>query len=305
MGKKMPTYSICNLLGADRCLTEIMVTRLSEFVETHRDIQFPHRHDFYQMVLFTGGSGRHTIDFHQYDIVPHQVYYMAPGQIHSWSFDAGVEGYLVNFNESFYTSICHNPNYVRDFPLFSNITGVSVNTLDMSCCAEVEQTFAQMLEEFEQGGDFNMDILRGMLTIILVRLSRVAPNTFKQGASKHNQVLMRQFEKLIEIHFREKRLPKEYAEMMFVTPNHLNALTNNVMGKSAGELIRERVLLEAKRLLANSDLMIGQIAEILQFEDNAYFTRFFKKYLGTTPEGFRMAFAQINGANAIGFNAIK
>ncbi len=140
-----------------------------------------------------------------------------------------------------------------------------------------------------------MDILRGMLIIILVRLSRVAPDSFREGASKHNLVLMRQFEKLIEANFREKRLPREYAEMMFVTPNHLNALTNNVMGKSAGELIRERILLEAKRLLANSDLMIGQIAETLHFEDNAYFTRFFKKYLGATPEGFRAAYAQSIG----------
>lgn len=65
--------------------------------------------------------------------------------------------------------------------------------------------------------------------------------------------------------------------MMFVTPNHLNALADNVMGKSAGELIRDRILLEAKRLFpANSDLMIGQIAETLHFEDNAYFTRFLK-----------------------------
>ncbi|MCC6463282.1 MAG: helix-turn-helix domain-containing protein [Saprospiraceae bacterium] len=288
----MPTYSICNLLGADRCMTEIVVTRLRDFIESHRDIQFPHRHDFFQIVLFTRGGGRHSIDFQQFQVQPHQVYYMAPGQIHSWEFDADTDGYLVNFNESFFTSICHNPHFVRDFPLFNAISGVTVNTLDMSCCAEVEQTFAQMLEEFDKGDDYRMDILRGMLTIVLVRLSRVAPNSFKDGASKHNVVLMRQFEKLIELHFREKRLPREYAEMMFVTPNHLNALANSVVGKSAGELIRDRILLEAKRLLANSDLMIGQIAETLHFEDNAYFTRFFKKYLGVTPEGFRAAFAQ-------------
>ncbi len=294
----MPTYSICNLLGADACMTEIVVTRLRDFVDTHPDIQFPHRHDFYQIVLFTRGGGRHSIDFQQFEVLKHQVYYMAPGQIHTWDFEGGTDGYLVNFNESFFTSICHNPHFVRDFPLFSSISGVPVNVLDMSCCAEVEQTFAQMLEEFEKKeGDFKMDILRGMLTILLVRLSRVVPYTFREGVSKQNLVLIRQFEKLIEQHFREKRLPKEYAELMFVTPNHLNALTNNMLGKSAGDLIRERVLLEAKRLLTNSDLMINQIAESLSFEDNAYFTRFFKKYLGTTPEGFRTAFLQPNGAN--------
>lgn len=298
MAQKMPTYSICNLLGADRCMTEIVVTRLRQFIDNHRDIQFPHRHDFYQIVLFTRGGGRHSIDFHQFEVAAHQVYYMAPGQIHTWDFDQDTDGYLVNFNESFFTSFCHNPHFVRDFPLFSSISGSSVNTLDMSCCGEVEATFAQMLEEFDKKeADFKMDILRGMLSIILVRLSRVVPQPFNDGISKHNLVLMRQFEILIEQHFREKRLPKEYAELMFVTPNHLNALANTVMGKSAGELIRDRILLEAKRLLVNSDLMIGQIAEILNFEDNAYFTRFFKKYLGVTPEGFRSSYAHATELN--------
>jgi AraC-like DNA-binding protein len=293
MSKKMPTYSICNLLGADRCLTEIVVMRLSEFVDKHRDIQFPHRHDFFQIVLFTRGGGRHSIDFHQFEVNPHQVYYMAPGQIHHWEFTPETDGYLVNFNESFFTSICHNPNFVRDFPIFSTIDGTFTNTLNMACCEEIERIFAEMQEEFNKTNDYKSDILRGMLTIILVRLSRAHPLVFKEGASRHNLILIRQFEKLIELHFREKRLPKEYAELLFITPNHLNALTNNVIGKSAGELIRDRILLEAKRLLTNSDLMVSEIAEMLHFEDYAYFTRFFKKYLGTPPEGFRLANTRI------------
>jgi len=65
-----------------------------------------------------------------------------------------------------------------------------------------------------------------------------------------------------------------------------------VFGKSAGEIIRDRVLLEAKRLLVNSDMMVGQVAEWLNFEDNAYFSRFIKRNLGVTPEQFRTSFAQ-------------
>lgn len=287
MAKNMPTYSICNLLGSDRCITEIVVMRLRKFVTSHRDIHFPHRHDFYQIVLFTHGGGSHCIDFQRYEVTPSQVYYMAPGQIHTWEFDEATDGYLINFNESFFTSICHNPHFVRDFPLFNHISGGSVNMLDARCRSEVEQMFALMLDEFENGGEYKMDMLRGMLIVILVQLSRQTPDTFKEGISKHNLILMRQFEKLIEQHYHEKKLPKEYAELMFITPNHLNAVVNSVVGKSAGEIIRNRILLEAKRLLANSDLMVGQIAEILSFEDNAYFTRFFKKYLGVTPEKFR------------------
>lgn len=286
----MPTYSICNLLGADRCMAEIIVTRLRAFINSHQGLVFPHRHDFYQIALFTQGGGQHSIDFQQYDVVPHQVYYMAPGQVHTWDFDEHTEGYVINFNESLFASFLNNAHFVRDFPLFSGLNRSSVHTLDMACCMDVEQTFARMLEEFEHGSDYKMDMLRGLLITILVRLSRAMPTGFKEGVSKHNLVLMRQFEKLIEEHYREKRLPKAYAEMMFVTPNHLNALVNSAVGKSAGEIIRERVLLEAKRLLANSDMLVSQISEALSFEDDAYFIRFFKKYLGVTPERFRAAY---------------
>ena len=292
MLKKMPTYSICNLLGTDRCMAEISVARLGSFVQSHADIRFPHRHSFYQIVLFTKGSGRHSIDFRRYDVAPGQVYYMAPGQIHTWEFDAGTDGYLVNFNASFFTSICHNPHFLNEFPLFGALENESVNTLTSSTLADIEFSFEQLVQEFEQGGDYTMDMLRGMLMGLLVRLSRAKPDVFRNGLTKRNMEQLRQFEQLIELHYHQKRLPKEYAEMMYISPNHLNALTNNVLGKSAGELIRDRVLLEAKRMLANSDLMVGQIAAMLHFEDNAYFTRFFKKYSGATPEGFRAGYLQ-------------
>ena len=292
---KLPTYSICNLLGADRCAAEFVVVRLRDFVETHRDLKFPHRHDFYQIVLFTRGGGRHSIDFRQYEVQPHQVYYMAPGQVHTWSFDETTDGYLVNFNASFFTSIGYRDQFLEDFPLFNGLYGTPVNTLEATCCPAVEQTFAEMLEEYEHGGEFKKEMLRGLLLTVLVRLSRAVPEVPTDKSSGRNLALMQQFQKLIEVHFREKRLPREYAGLMFITPNHLNALTNSVVGKSAGELIRDRILLEAKRLLINSDLLVGQVAEILHFEDSAYFTRFFKKYLGTTPEAFRAAYAHHAG----------
>lgn len=287
MLSKMPTYSICNLMGANRCASEILVTRLRDFVLSHQDIEFPHRHHFYQIVLFTRGGGRHAIDFQAFDIQPNQVYYMAPSQVHSWDFDEETDGYVVNFNDSLFASIYQNQYFLREFPLFNQISGSPVNNLESGVALELEQTFAAMLEEYEHGENYKLDMLRGMLLTILVRLSRVAPEPFQAGISKHQINLIRQFESLIEQHFREKKLPKAYAEMLFISPNHLNALTNQMIGKSAGAMIRERIMLEAKRLLVNSDLMISQIAAILQFEDNAYFTRFFKKHLGTSPEAFR------------------
>lgn len=92
---------------------------------------------------------------------------------------------------------------------------------------------------------------------------------------------------LIDQHYKEKKLTKEYAAMLYVTPNHLNALTKDVTGSSAGELIRERILLEAKRLIINAKMTIAEIALELDFTDNSYFSKFFKKYVRATFEMFR------------------
>jgi AraC-like DNA-binding protein len=99
--------------------------------------------------------------------------------------------------------------------------------------------------------------------------------------------LLQSFRKLIDQNFNTLRLPKDYAALLYITPNHLNALCNDMLGIPAGEVIRNRVILEAKRLLVNLDLTVTAIADKLNFADNSYFTRFFKKYTGQTPEEFR------------------
>jgi AraC-like DNA-binding protein len=100
------------------------------------------------------------------------------------------------------------------------------------------------------------------------------------------QVLV-QLRRLIDQHYKTLRLPGEYARLLHITPNHLNALCQELVGRPAGAVIRDRVLLEAKRLLTNADMTAQEIAYELNFQDNSYFSRFFKKYTGETPEGFR------------------
>lgn len=297
--KKIPTYSICNLLGSDQCFTEFLITRIGDFMREHPNLHFPHRHTFFQIVLFTEGGGTHSIDFQKFQVIPHQMYAMGPGQIHTWEFEPGTEGFILNFNESFFTAICHNPNFVSEFPLFNAVSGTPVNILEAECCGEAHALLERMLREFQSDGVFKMEMLRGMLLQLLVMLSRQLPRLSQPKISRHQLIVLRNFERLIEEHFREKRLPRDYAELLFITPNHLNALVNSAIGKPAGELIRDRVVLEAKRLLVNSDFNISQIAAALNFEDNAYFTRFFKKYTGVSPEVFREKYAQSGVGEAV------
>src|SRR5690606_2588998 len=102
-----------------------------------------------------------------------------------------------------------------------------------------------------------------------------------------NDTVLKNFQRLIEMHFLELHLPSEYANLLAITPNHLNALCKEHLGMKAGELIRNRILLEAKRLLVNLELSVSQVGYALNFSDSSYFTRFFKKKTGQTPEEFR------------------
>lgn len=85
----------------------------------------------------------------------------------------------------------------------------------------------------------------------------------------------------------EAHHPKFYAAHLSVTPNYLNTLCKKLAGKTLGEIIRSRIVLEAKRLLVNSEYTISQIAYELYFEDNSYFSKFFKANTGLTPAEFR------------------
>jgi AraC family transcriptional regulator, transcriptional activator of pobA len=107
------------------------------------------------------------------------------------------------------------------------------------------------------------------------------------GPTSYNQTLLKNFKKLIDANFTRLKLPKDYADLLYITPNHLNAICKDLLGMQAGEVIRNRTLLEAKRLLTNPQLNIAGIAFELNFSDNSYFTKFFKKTEGITPEEFR------------------
>jgi AraC family transcriptional activator of pobA len=148
-----------------------------------------------------------------------------------------------------------------------------------------------MLEHYQQQAEKDSDLLRILLLqlFLTVQAGIETEKPAHPPAFTQKQQLLADWKKLIEQHYKTLRRPSEYAELLFVTPNHLNALCQDLLGRPAGEVIRDRVLLEAKRLLTNAAMTATEIAYELNFQDNSYFTRFFKKYEGITPDEFRRA----------------
>jgi AraC-like DNA-binding protein len=287
MKTTFPVYDIATLSQFTR--EDIQVSRFAPYLAIHKNLYLPHRHNFYHMVLFTEGGGSHAIDFVQFAVKPFQAYFMIPGQVHGWSFEGHVDGYVVNFSVPFFQSFLLNPEYIGQFSFFSGAAANSVVDLPEEVRVDVKNIFDRLVGETESPRTMAADMVRTLLLEFFITVSRIN-GQHGQDVTAYNYTLFNNFRRLVDQHYATLKLPRDYAAMLYVTPNHLNSLCNAVAGMAAGEIIRNRIVLEAKRLLVNFDLTISEIAYRLNFQDNSYFSRFFKKTEGLTPEEFRKHF---------------
>lgn len=285
----IPVYDICTI--DEKAQKDLLIERFGQYLQKHyHNLHRAHRHSFYHLVLFTKGKGSHTIDFEKFQVKPFQIYFMIPGQVHSWHFEKEVDGYIIHFNESLFTSFLYSSHYLERFYFFQGNAEDGICQLPPSMHTKTVALFEDMLSEIEGKKEQNLDMIRLKLLELFITIDRNCVGNKRKNVPQQKLTLLRSFQNLIDKHFRSIRLPKEYADLLYVTPNHLNALTHDLLGKTAGDLIRDRVLLEAKRLLTNADMTVTEIAYELNFQDNSYFNRFFKKNAGITPDEFRKTF---------------
>ncbi|MEO7213578.1 helix-turn-helix transcriptional regulator [Mucilaginibacter sp.] len=285
MKKAFPVYDICSL--SDHQHDDLLISRFAPYLQKHQNLSMAHKHSFYHVVFFTEGGGTHAIDFKTFAVRPYQIYFMVPGQVHSWSFEGPVDGYIINFSASFFQSFLLRPDYLDNLPFFSGNIDDEVINLPHDIHQSVTALFEQLIQESGNINRLGMDMIKALMLQLFILIARQNEHSNPAITPNYNYTLLQSFRKLTDRHFATLRLPKDYAAMLYITPNHLNALCNDMLGIPAGEVIRNRVILEAKRLLVNLDLNITAIADQLNFADNSYFTKFFKKYAGQTPEEFR------------------
>lgn len=283
--QQLPLYSICSLTETATIESKFMIDRLENFLETQKNLYFPHKHLFFQVVLFTKGSGEHIIDFIHFPVEKNQIYFLAPGQVHAWNFRGIIKGFIIHFSIDFLQSFIRDPDYLNKFSLFSGLAIKQVIDVTGSDAYTI-----QIFEEIMAAASSNIyredKIKVGLLRLFLQVSGNIQEPVQKKNKKSDSEVLYK-FQALINRNYKSHILTRDYAAELSITPNHLNALCRKETGNSAGGLIRERLLLEAKRLLINNKTTILDVSNSLNFIDNSYFTKFFKKYTGITPEKFK------------------
>jgi len=262
-------------------LEEHLVTR-------HNDIARPHSHNFYLAVLFTHGKGRHEIDFNIYEVKPGALFFLNPGQTHHWELSDDVKGYIF-FHTRDYYELYYTNNKLSHFPFFYSMHSNPCLYLDASPLKEITSYFGGIYSEGIKNLPLQKPAIMSYINLIYITCTRVN-NSTETAAETHNDngyyQKFHQFETLVEADYIEHKLPAYYASQLFITPRHLNRIAQAVTGKTATDVILDRVLLEAKKELVLRRGNFKSIAEILGYNDYAYFSRMFKLKTGETPGGF-------------------
>ncbi len=250
----------------------------------------PHLHDFYSIFWIESGEAIHATEFVEYSLTADTILFVPPGLKHRMYIDKSVGGTYMLFNEEFIQFNRLNIQPLKNYRLFNNPEFKSLITVSSDQKEKLENITSLIFNELKRRDEYSQEIVLNLLHLFLLESRRIfdlqnqAP---KEEAETTPDNTIIKFKQLIEENFAKEKNVSPYAGMLNMNPSCLNELSKRVTGITAGELIRNRVIEETKKLLYSSRMSGKEIAYELGFDDPAYFSRFFKKYTGTTLKEFR------------------
>lgn len=241
------------------------------------EVPFSHRHFFYAVYWIHQGSGIHVIDFEEYEIKPNRIFFVKPEQIHFLHNDTMMEYSALQFTEEFMS--CSDTGYQTEEREIAVCHDLTLEEQE-----RMEILFKQISAEAVSGLEYSTALIQSEINTLLLDLERIGLDKRRYTALPD---LLLKYRMLVEKQYTATRLVQKYAGQLGVSANYLNVLVRKYLGKSALNLINERVILEIKRRLLRTEKGVSEIAYELGFDELSYFSRFFKRHTGITPIAFR------------------
>lgn len=255
---------------------ELRIERIES--RLHPKVPFPHKHDFYHFLFIEKGSGWHEIDFERFKVGAGQFFLMRPAQVHAWNLNSSTRGLVLEFTMASLQNSPHKQNVLE-----------SLETLPLMLEGKEAQKFLPVLkllfEEFQARAPGHTFVMQHLLEALLIQLQRVHAGNLRENRKLNSMSV--KFRELVERHFMKEHSVEYYAKALHTNTKALTTYVQRALGKSAGGVIQERCLLEAKRFLVYSDFSIREIGYKLGYEDSNYFARFFRSKTGMSPGRFR------------------
>ena len=274
------------------------VQTIQNFTEDQDDInEVPHSHNYYEMIWVIKGQGTLYADMQEYTIESNTIFCLKPNEAHQFQIHPEMEGFILSFTDSFFSLGEHDFDLACKTSLCQLFTIRRTINIENEMKEDMKEIILKMIKELENQYSYKMDLLKRYFKIFLIYLTRTFEEDFQSSEQSREAELVKSFMELLDKNFKEKKMVAEYAAKLLVTPNYLNRIVKKITGFSAGHQIRQRIVLEAKRMGRYSDAGMKEIAYNLGFLDTAHFSRFFKNFGGLNFSDFK------RGALVVSFDA--
>lgn len=256
-------------------------------------VSFPSRLDRMLLAVCKHGEISAVIDVAPRRMGPGSIMVLRPGHIISQcKQSADFEGFFIVVQEEKINDILPSLHYVIPYSLHYNANPIIEITPEE---LETQTLIYAMMQRLIKSTDrlFNNMALSSLCEVLFYNTLGIYAS--RVNDTKHHsrrEELLAQFIDLIETHFKTERAVNFYAEKLFVTPKHLSAVLKEISGKTAGEWIDHRVILEAKLLLRTTGMNIQEISLALNFSNQSFFGKYFKHLTGLSPRDYRNSISE-------------
>ncbi len=271
---------------------EFEILDLSQILHDKKDMMtIPHRAQFYHVLWIERGNGTHTVDFNPISIEDNTIIFVPQNSVNLYDKNGSYKGKAILFTNSFFCKNKQDSQFLQSSILFSDlydIAKVRINSKD----SDLKVFMAALETEYQRTpDDAQYQMLHNMLHVFLLQAER---EMRKQGAkelrpsSNLDYILL--FKEILEKNFHKEKSVKKYASELNISEKQLHKATTTLLGSTPKQIIDERILLEAKRLLVHSTQSIKEIAYELGYDEPTNFIKYFRKHIESTPLEFREKF---------------
>lgn len=248
----------------------------------------PHRHDYYTVLVVQEANGIHKIDFNAYELGANQLYFVSPGQVHQVIEKQASIGLAMTFSTQFLVENAIHLSFIESLNLFQDYGQSPPLTPDKNQFDKIIHYTSEILQLFNSDANMKSLSIGAYLKLFLIECNNICcihPEEAYTSTSENSTI--REFKNLVNRHYQDQHSTSYYAAELSITPDHLNRVIKNAIGKTAKEYIQSRITIAAKRLLYFSELSNKEIGYELGFGEPANFSAFFKKCTGHSPSNFR------------------
>lgn len=261
------------------------------YARTQANLRRPHRASFYLIFWFKNGTPVHTVDFYPIHPQPDSFLFVRKDAVQFFDQQNAFETSTLLFTDAFFCETEQDHRFLQSSPLFNDFSGKQ-GPVPIALTSQLRDIWVWMTQEEHHPADaFRAPLLRKYLYSFMLEAER---EQLKQGKGIRMQgpnfEYFINFKELLEQHFRTEKGIGFYADKLFISAKVLTNVTHLMQSKTPKQIMDERVLLEAQRLLVHTENPIKTISLYIGFDETTNFNKFFKKHCGQTPAAFRDSF---------------